>query len=203
MATEASTRSRSKRTTAFAEAFWTDEQIMALPERPGCRYELHAGKIVIMSPAGADHNEIEMRLFVALYTFAKEHRLGKVYGPDIGFRLSPLICYSPDVAFVAKARLRALLPDPKKFLQGAPDLAVKVLSPNYSLRQTVRKIADYFQHGTTAAWLVIPNRWQVRVYSSAHEYIALEGDEAKLTGGALLPGFEYPLSQLFVDPAFD
>lgn len=43
----------------------------------------------------------------------------------------------------------------------------------------------------------------MRVYRSATEHLTLERDEAKLDGGTLLPGFEYPLSKLFVDPAFD
>ena len=135
--------------------------------------------------------------------FAEEHRLGQTYSGDTGFRLSPLICYAPDVAFVTKARLRGLLPDPEKFLQGTPDLAVEVLSPDDSLRRTERKLADYFHHGTTLAWLVLPRRRQVRVYHSATEYTTLEGTDARLTGGTLLPGFEYPLNKLFADPAFD
>lgn len=203
MATEALLHSRPPQTLAPAGEFWTDDEIMALPDDQGQKYELWDGKIVVMSPAGANHNQIETRLVVALYMFAQEHRLGLVYSGDTGFRLSPLICYAPDVAFVAKARLRGLLPNPEKFLQGAPDLAVEVLSPDDSLRRTERKIADYFRHGTTAAWLVLPKRRQVRVYHSPGEYITLAGDEARLTGGLLLPGFEYPLAKLFVDPAFD
>ena len=97
---------------------------------------------------------------------------------------------------------RALLPDPENHLQGTPDLAMEVLSPNDSIRQAGCKIAGYFRHGTTAAWLVLPRRRQVQVYHSAGEYSTLEGD-AKLEGGTLLPGFEHPLSKLFTDPAFD
>ena len=156
-----------------------------------------------MSPAGAGHNHIEGRLFVALYLFTEEHGLGQTYSGDTGFRLSPRICYAPDVSFVARARLRALLPDPEKFLQGAPDLAVEVLSPDDSLRRTERKMADYFHHGTALAWLDIPRRRQIRVYRAASEYLTLEGPDARLTGGALLSGFEYPLAKLFADPAFD
>ena len=140
---------------------------------------------------------------VALYRFAGKHRLGQVCSGHAGFRLSPLICYAPDVAFVARARLRSLLPNPEKFLQGAPDLAVEILSPGDSLRRTERKLADYFLHGTTAAWLIIPRRRQVRTYQAANEHVTLAGDDARLTGGTLLPGFEYPLAALFVDPAFD
>ena len=203
MANEALTHSRPEAAFAPAGAFWTDDEIMALPDDRGQRYELWDGEIVIMSVTGARHNHIAMRLLVALYGFAEEHRLGQVYTGDAGFRLSPLVFYAPDVAFVARARLRALLPDPEKFLQGAPDLAVEVLSPDDSLRRTALKIADYFLHGTTAAWLILPRQRQVRVYHSATGYVTLENGDAKLTGGTLLPGFEYPLAKLFVDPAFD
>ena len=203
MATEASITARPATRFVPADAHWTDDEIMALPDDHGERYELWDGEIIVMSPAGASHNHVAGRLFAALLMFAEEHHLGQTYSGDTGFRLSPLICYAPDVAFVAKARLRGLLPDPEKFLQGTPELAVEVLSPDDSLRRTERKIADYFNHGTTLAWLVLPRLRQVRVYRSAEEYTTLVGPDAKLSGDPLLPGFTYPLGKLFADPAFD
>ena len=176
---------------------------MALPDSEGQRYELWDGELIIMSPAAARHEEICYRLVLALGSFADQHRLGQVYGSSMGFRLNRLTVYTPDVSFVSKERLRAMRYDPDKFLNAAPDLAVEVLSPSDTIRQTESKIADYFAHGTRLAWLVNPRRLQVRVYHQPGEHTLLEGSQTELDGEDLLPGFKYTLGQLFTPPAFD
>ena len=186
-----------------AGEFWTDEELIALPDNEGQRYELWDGELIIMSPAGPRHEEIIMRLSAAMYHFADQHRLGQVYGGNAGFRLNPLTMYAPDVSFVSKERWRVIRYDPDKFPNAAPDLAVEVLPPGDTIRQTESKIADYFQHGTRLAWLVNPRRLQVRVYRRPGEHALLEGSQTQLDGGDVLPGFAYPLRKLFTDPAFD
>ena len=64
MATEASITARPATRLAPAGAHWTDDEIMALPDDHGERYELWDGEIMVMSPAGASHNHIEGRLFM-------------------------------------------------------------------------------------------------------------------------------------------
>lgn len=188
---------------APAGEFWTDEELMALPDNEGQRYELWDGELIIMSPATVRHEEISFRLLLALGIFAEQHRLGQVYGGNLGCRLDPLTMYAPDVSFVSNERRRALRSDPDKFLQAAPDLAVEVLSPSDTIRQTESKIADYFAHGTRLAWLVNPRRLQVRVYRRPGEHTLLEGIQAELDGEDLIPGFKYPLGSLFTSPTFD
>jgi Uma2 family endonuclease len=204
MATQA-LAAKQKKSHSFAPKgeFWTDEEIIALPDEHGERYELWDGKLIInMTPPGPQHDEISIRLILALGNFAEEGRLGQVYSGQGGFRLSPLICYMPDVSFVGKEQFRQLRISPDKLLQGAPDLAVEILSPGDSQRQTGKKIADYFQHGTRLAWMIHPRRRWVRVYTSAMDFSTLDGD-VQLDGGDVLPGFEYSLVKLFADPAFD
>ena len=188
---------------APAGEHWTDEELMALPDDEGQRYELWDGELIAMSPASPRHEEISARLFVAMYQFAAQHRVGVVYSGNLGFRLDPLTMYAPDVSFVSKARWRVIRYDPDKFLNAAPDLAVEVLSPSDTIRQTESKIADYFAHGTHLAWLVNPRRLQVRVYRRPNEHRPLEGSQTLLDGEDVLPGFTYSLGQLFTNPSFD
>jgi Uma2 family endonuclease len=189
-----------KMITQLHRQVWTDEEIMALPQN-GKRYELRHGQLITMSPAGAQHGEVSIRLLFALTRFVERKKLGITYDSSTGYRLDSDNCVAPDVSFVHKDRLKRLRRVPERFLQGAPDLAVEVLSPSDSLRQTEEKIGNYFRCGTRLVWLVDPRQKRVRVYREAGQYSELFENNL-LTGQDVLPGFRYALRRLFVDPAF-
>ncbi len=173
---------------------WTDEELEALP-RDGYKRELLDGEI-IMSPVHANHGLVSMRMAVLLGNFIQHHKLGEVFNSSTGFRLSEKLLLSPDIAFVSKATLRKILVAPDKFLQGAPDLVVEVLSPSDRLVQIHRKLDRYFEHGTRLAWLVNWRKQQVHIYApDSIESFTRPNDT--LTGGAVLPGFKCKLSRIF------
>jgi len=183
----AATPSRSKKV-------WTDEALEALP-RDGQKYELLDGSL-IMSPAHANHGVICARLGAILYNFVDRRKLGEVFDSRTGFRLSEEVLLSPDVAFVSKARLRKILVAPDKFLQGAPDLAVEVLSPSDRMREVHRKLDRYFEYGIRVAWWVNWKLEQVHIYTP-DSVAALTRPEEILSGGDVLPGFKCRLSRIF------
>ena len=102
----------------------------------------------------------------------------------------------PDISFVSKARLKRILVAPDKFLYGAPDLGVEVLSPGDCLREVHRKLDRYFEHGTRAVWWVDWKKEQVHIYTP-DSIEALTGLHDVLSGGDVLPGFKCRLSQVF------
>ena len=173
---------------------WTDQELEALPE-DGHKYELLDGDL-IMSPVHANHGTICMRLGALLFNFVERHKLGEVYDSSTGFRLSEDLLLSPDISFVSKARLKKILIAPDKFLHGAPDLVVEVLSPSDRMAPINRKLDHYFEHGARLAWLVNWRKEQVHFYASdSIEALTQPGDV--LTGGAVLPGFKCKLSRIF------
>src|SRR6266700_3253622 len=109
---------------------WTDDELMALDSKDGRKHELWQGRIVTMSPAGAGHGDVIMRLAAELTAYVYEHRLGLVYDGQTGIRLSIDFCFCPDLSFVSHERRRMILPFKEKLFHGAPDLAVEVLSPS-------------------------------------------------------------------------
>jgi Uma2 family endonuclease len=174
--------------------FWSDEELEALP-KDGYKRELLDGEI-IMSPVHANHGLVCVRLTAVLFNFVQRHRLGELYDSSTGFRLSEKLLLSPDIAFVSKATLRKILVAPDKFLQGAPDLVVEVLSPSDRLVEIHRKLDRYFEHGTRVAWLVNWRKEQVHVYTpDSIESFTRPNDT--LTGGTVLPGFKCKLSRIF------
>lgn len=173
---------------------WTDAELEVLP-KDGHKYELLDGDL-IMSPVHANHGTICMRLGSLLFNFVEERKLGEVYDSSTGFRLSEKLLLSPDVAFVSRARLKKILIAPDKFLYGAPDLVVEVLSPGDRMTQLNRKLEHYFERGTKLAWLVNWRKEQVHIYTP-DSIEALTGPNDVLTGGEVLPGFKCKLSRIF------
>jgi Uma2 family endonuclease len=107
-----------------------------------------------------------------------------------------LNCRAPDISFVGKERLRGLKRREAKFFQGAPDLAVEVLSPSNARREVDERLNDYFSSGTQLAWVIDPEREMVEICHSPTQR-RLIGSGAMLDGERLLPGFQYPIADLF------
>ena len=167
---------------------------MLLP-RDGRKRELLDGDFLV-SPVTVTHSLVCVRLVVALEEFVRRRKLGEVFDSSMGFRLSQDVLLSPDVSFVSKAKMRKLFVAADKFLAGAPDLVVEVLSPSDRLRLVERKLDRYFEAGTLAAWLVDWKKQQVCIYAP-DKVEALTRPQQILTGGEVLPGFKCRLSRIF------
>jgi Uma2 family endonuclease len=172
---------------------WTDAVLEALP-KDGHKYELLDGEL-IMSPVHANHGSICIQMAILIGSYVQQHDLGKVYDSSTGFRLADDLLLSPDVSFVSKTRLKKIFVAPDKFLKGAPDLVVEVLSPSDRMVQINRKLDHYFEHGTKLAWLINWKKGQVHIYT-ADSIEALTRPNEILTGGAVLPGFKCRVSQI-------
>lgn len=173
---------------------WADEELEALP-KDSYKYELLDGEL-ISSPGYANHGLICARFGALLLKFVDHHKLGSVYDSSTGFRLAPDVMLSPDGSFVSKARLKKILIAPDKFLFGAPDLAIEVLSPGDRLQHVHRKLDRYFDHGTRLVWRVDWTKEQVHIYTP-DSVSALTRPVDILTGGDVLPGFKCRLSRIF------
>jgi Uma2 family endonuclease len=174
---------------------WTDEELETLP-RDGHKYELLDGDL-IMSPAHENHGSLCMDIGILIGLFVRQRKLGKVYDSSTGFRLGKNLLLSPDVSFVSNARLKKIRVAPDKFLIGAPDLVVEVLSPSDRMTQVSRKLEHYLEHGAKLAWLVNWRKQQVHIYTSDSIESLTDPDDV-LTGGEVLPGFKCKLRQIFL-----
>jgi Uma2 family endonuclease len=144
------------------------------------------------------HGRICVRLLIAIGNFVTAHRLGAVLDSSTGFWMFNRNCRAPDVSFVPKARLAALgfQPNEKRFFPGAPDLAVEVLSENNTRAEIDERLKDFFASGTQIAWIINPAQECVEVCHAPTQRKLL-GSGADLEGEHLLPGFRYPIADLF------
>jgi Uma2 family endonuclease len=180
----------------MSKKVWTEAELQALPE-DGYLYEVVNGEL-IMSPKNWFHGRICSRLLAALMSFVTKHRLGAVLDSSTGFWMQNRNCRAPDISFVLKSRITELgfNPNAEEFFPGAPDLAVEILSPNNTRAEIDDRLRDFFSSGTQLAWIINPKTKSVEVCRSL-TLRRLVGAGAFLDGEELLPGFRYPIADLF------
>jgi Uma2 family endonuclease len=154
------------------------------------RYELDEGELITLTRPGTDHGRIERRLLMALQTYLDHRGGGEAFGPDILFALGPNTKRAPDVSVV----LREI--GSVKEIQGAPDIAIEILSPSNTKQGMRRKLAQFFAAGCKLAWLIDPQTRTVEVWESAAapSRTLLESDSLETP---LLPSFTHPIAKLF------
>jgi len=157
--------------------------------------ELVAGRVVDVSPARGGHGRIAGRILRALGRWA-DARGGEVVSSDTGFvvRRDPDTVRAPDAAFLRPGRA---LPD-DAFVEGAPDVAVEVLSPDARAGATARKVREYLEGGAAEVWVVDPENHTITVHTPPNRALVLnEGDT--LHGGQALSGFELSVRGVFAE----
>ena len=172
----------------------TAEELIRLP-RGRFRYELVKGELLTMSPAGEEHGAVSLNLALELGMYVKANKLGIVYAAETGFKLesNPDTVLAPDVAFIARERVGQIS---KKYREGAPDLAVEVISPGERQAKIEKKVGQWLQLGARVVWIVNPQTRLVTVYrSDGSVTVLLESDE--LTGDDLVPGFRISVRDVF------
>ena len=175
---------------------YTAEDLARLPE-DGWRYELVQGRLVRMAPTGFEHSEVAGPLHVALYSFVKEQGLGKVTMPDTGFVLSqpgePDTVLAPDLAFIERAKVPASTS--RGFIHVVPDLVIEIASPSQHHPELATKARLWLAASTRLVWVIWPAERSVEVWEAGATEPRLVTDE--LDGQDVLPGFHYPLRELF------
>jgi Uma2 family endonuclease len=174
-----------KRKKALSEA-----EFLRLPD-DGRKYELVDGEAKEV-PAGFEHGVLAIRLAAQL--LAHVHPWGYVCDSSTGFRMANGRIRSPDVSVVARTRLPAEFP--KGFFEGAPDLAVEIVSPFEDMPDLLSKVGEYFASGAKQVWLLFPETQQAVIYHSPFDVVRLQAED-ELSGGTLLPDFRVKVAALF------
>ena len=175
---------------------WTDAEFMALPD-DGNRYELVKGELINMGNSGALHGYIAIILSAALFALVTSRKLGVLLDSSTAFTMKNGNKRSPDIAFFAKERLQGLEELPTGFLEGAPDLVVEIFSLGSTIAEIEDKIVEYFANGTRLLWVISPGQHYVLVYRSGYEPQRLLTSGDFLEGEEVVPGFTFPVADLF------
>ena len=176
------------------EQFWA---FVTQPENAEKHWELIAGEIIEMPPSSPTNSIIAIRIARLLGNFVEPRGLGWVSGADSGYRLAADMLFQPDAAFISKARAPKLS---ERFFEGAPDLAVEIISPSERHTEIRAKISAYLAHGGQFVWIVYPDEQIVDVWQAQPDgALRVESfDKGQtLRAGDLFPEFSLPVADLF------
>ncbi len=159
--------------------------------------ELVDGEILPMTPTFFQHGRTAGRLVRALQEHAEQTGAGEVVTAEVGFvtRRNPDRVRAPDVAFVSRERLAGRDLD-EGFFEGAPDLAVEILSPGDRAIEIQAKVDEYLAAGARLVWIVDPKAERLTVHRSKGSPSML-GLNDVVDGEDVLPGFRLALGKLF------
>jgi len=178
----------------------TAEELLHMKSRlDGWMYELENGVLILREPAGVEHGDVELALLTRLRSYVKLNKLGLVLGGDTGFTVArdPDTVLAPDVSFTRASRF-GYGRLPRGYFEGAPDLAVEVMSPKDSVPKVDQKAETYLRTGTRLVWIVRPQDRSAivrRADGSSARLMPL----ASLDGEDVVPGFTCALTDLFTD----
>lgn len=168
---------------------WCDEDTRA---------EWVDGEVVIMAAANYEHVALTTWLVAVLRAFADRKKLGELLGPDFQVRLgNQRRRRVPDLLFVDNSR-RNLIGD--KYLDGAPDMAIEIVSPDSGARDWREKYAEYEAAGVYEYWVIDPLARHVELYrlGECRRYTRVEAKDGVLRFETL-PGFFVPIAWLWSD----
>jgi Uma2 family endonuclease len=117
----------------------------------------------------------------------EERELGRVFGSRVAFRLGEKQGPEPDIAFVATENLHRVK---RGHVDGPPDLALEIVSPDSVERDYVHKREQYRQAGVPEYWIVDELQESVLLLrrSAAGAYREVKPRKGVLQSQAL-PGF--------------
>ena len=178
------------------QARLTYRDYLDLPESDD-RYELIDGELYMTPPPIPEHQGFLGELYVALHIFVRENRLGRVYFAPIGVVLSDDDVFQPDMIFISNERLHII--KRRRYVQGAPDLTVEVLSPSTARRDRTLKRERYAKFGVREYWIadIVARTIEVNVLSGDEFTTAGVYGEGDALVSSLLPGFSMDISNTF------
>ncbi|MCB9282921.1 MAG: Uma2 family endonuclease [Lewinellaceae bacterium] len=153
--------------------------------------------ILIMTPVGFESGFFENELLGELRRWNQASKLGIAASSSTGFLLPNGAVRAPDASWISNERWRALSEEDKKhFPPLIPDFVAEIRSESDVLPILQEKMREYMEQGARLGWLLDPQEKAAYIYHADGTVQKLEGWTQALSGGAVLPGFEFDLEGL-------
>jgi Uma2 family endonuclease len=141
---------------------WSYEEFARLRDQDERhRYELIDAELVVTPSPVPNHQELVVRLLLAIRMFVDQHALGRVLVGPIDVLFDPGNYLAPDLIFVRADRTKVIT---ERGVEAAPDLVVEIVSPSTAARDRGVKRQRYAAFGVGEYWIVDERRSEVAVY---------------------------------------
>jgi Uma2 family endonuclease len=159
----------------------TFEEFQAIPNPTGGFYELHHGELFKVAFPEFKHVRAQWQLRRLLENAAGD---AGVVEKEMPYRPLPEHeCWGADVAYISKARWESI----DKYLFGAPELVIEVLSPSNTAAELLEKRKLCLENGSREFWTVDPRLCQIEVSTpDGHTIKYKSGQEIPLLFGGHL-----------------
>jgi Uma2 family endonuclease len=130
------------------------EDYAQLPDEPRC--ELIYGRFYVTPSPTLWHQIVATFLLERLARFARETG-GLALAAPLDTHLADHTVVQPDLLYISPARMGVA----RRWIEGAPDLAVEVLSPTTARKDRGEKLRAYAELGVAEYWIVDPDVRQI------------------------------------------
>jgi Uma2 family endonuclease len=159
-------------------------------------YELINGQMRRRNYPTILHQQTSGHLFVKMYNFVTENKLGKVFHPPTGVILGEHNVVLPDLVFVSNAQMDLIQ---ETGIFGSPELVVEIISPSTLKDDRNDKKDLYWQFEVKEYWLIDPQYASIEVFEwteKGYKLFAFAVEEGKITS-QVLKELELKLEDVF------
>ena len=128
----------------------TYADLVALPA-DGKRYELHEGEIYVTASPRPRHQLVVGNLYLIIAEHVRRRGLGEVFVSPIDVILTDVNVLVPDLVYLDASRLERIS---GRGIEGAPTLAIEVLSPSTAATDRGIKRQLAAKYGVPHYWIV-------------------------------------------------
>ena len=162
----------------------------------GYRYELVRGILTVQEPGpGYPHAFLQADLVRHLGNWTRRTGCGKIaVEMDCIICMTPATVRRPDISVFLEPRYWGTTSG--NWAQGAPEIAIEILSPSNTPGAMREKMRDYFDADALRVWMVDPKTRTVTIHrADGSETIFRDGE--RLEDPDVLPGFVLEVEELF------
>ena len=169
-------------------------------EHPDLNFEMtEEGELIVMAPTHSDTGHRNLEVARELGNWAKADGRGYAFDSSSGFVLPNGARRSPDVSWVSKSRMNALVQTKRRsFWHLCPDFVIEVKSDSDRLKPVQRKMREYIAQGAGLGWLIDADSRFVEVYRGNGEVERFDRIDL-IEGEGDLAGFKLDLREIW-DP---
>jgi Uma2 family endonuclease len=167
---------------------WCDEDLRA---------EWVDGEIIISPPSHFEHASLNTWFTALLRMYTEEQDLG-IIRTNMSVRLSSQRRWRcPDLFFISKDRQHLMRPT---YFDGAPDVAIEIVSPDSQSRDRREKFSEYEKAGVREYWIIDPLSKTAELYRLERKRFQVVDEIDGMLASSVLRGFRLKPAQLWRRP---